>query len=112
MNKLAMLSAVLALGLSTTAALAGSAGDDASRAQAEAATGAVLPPAATAGSGSSVQPMTLAPEMRARQILARDGYDQVSNMTRTRDGFEALAQREGKTIGVAVDWDGQVRRIR
>jgi hypothetical protein len=105
MTKVPMLAAALLLGVST-AALAGAATDDASRANASAAADA------TAGAGSSTAPGTASTELRARALIARQGYDMVTDLQRTRDGYEALAVKDGKVMEVAVDNSGRVRRVR
>jgi hypothetical protein len=96
------------------AALAGAATDDASRAAASAATDAATgaPPAATAGSGSTVAPFQATREMRARALIAAEGYDSITGLEPTRDGYQALAVKDGKVMAVAVDNDGRVRRLR
>lgn len=102
MTKIPMLTMALVLGVST-AALAGTAIDDASRASAS---------AATEGAGTSTPPVQASTEMRARALIARQGYEMVTDLQRTRDGYEALAMKDGKVMEVAIDNSGRVRRVR
>jgi hypothetical protein len=112
MTKLPILAAALFLGAST-AALAGAATDDASRAAASAANEAAgVGGAATAGYGSSTAPVQATPEMRARALIAANGYDMISDLEPIPGGFEATAVKEGKVMGVTVDNAGHVRRTR
>ena len=106
MTKLPILAAALFFGAST-AALAASAVDDANRVAGSAASEATH---ATAGSGGSTAPVQASPEMRARALIAADGYDMISGLEPIPGGFQATAVKDGKVTGVTVDNAGHVRR--
>ena len=107
MTKLPILAAALFLGAST-AALAAASTDDANRVAGSAAANEAAH--ATTGSGSSTAPVQATPEMRARALIAADGYDMISDLQPIPGGFQATAVKDGKVMGVTVDNSGHVRR--
>jgi hypothetical protein len=134
MRKLSVLTAALCFGLSTAALAAGAqkepAGTSASgyggstvqaapgsggsaaptTPRADSRTGTTAAPDPVQGYGSTVPPAEASAELRARALLAREGYEMVSGLKRTPWGFEGLAVREANEVRrVAVYYDGTVR---
>jgi protein CpxP len=65
------------------------------------------PPSTTAGSGSSM-PSAIHTEADVKQRLEHEGYSQVTDVKKDKDGYTAKAMKGGKQVSVDVDQKGKI----
>ena len=66
-------------------------------------------PATTAPAGTTSLPAAAAlTEAQVKQKLEADGYTNIHDLQRGKDGWNAKAMHNGKQVSVAVDNDGRI----